>query len=57
MLVISNWFDRAPSGQQTALHLACQRGHTDAVKALLHYGAATDYKDVLGRTPLLAAVE
>jgi ankyrin repeat protein len=37
---------------KTALHLAAARGYDDLVQMLIHRGAATDVRDVDGKTPL-----
>ena len=40
---------------RTALILAVQHGHLDAVKALLAHGASPNKSDAHGATPLIAA--
>lgn len=42
-------------GELTPLHLSCLRGHVDAVKSLLDYGADVDVVDRSGRTALFYA--
>ncbi|XP_077990138.1 ankyrin repeat domain-containing protein 9-like [Glandiceps talaboti] len=37
---------------KSAIHLACELGHTECVKTLLMYGATPTVKDVRGKTPL-----
>ena len=40
----------------TALHMACQCGHYQAVRLLIQHGAPLDAQDVIGWTPLHSAI-
>ena len=41
---------------QTAVHLACIRGHNDVLKILIEAEANVNAKDSYGETPLLVSV-
>lgn len=46
-----------PNREQSALHVAAERGFSEIVEMLLESGLAVDFRDVCGRTPLhLAAL-
>jgi ankyrin repeat protein len=49
--------DHETNAGDTALTLACTRGHVPTVGALLQHGAYVDKETKLGLTPLIAAVE
>ena len=39
----------------TALHFACEQGHTEIAEILLSHGADLEFKTDCGRTPLMKA--
>lgn len=54
---VPEWYEAAPSLQETALHCATRGGKHHAVAVLLDHGASTWVQNVVGDTPLHCAAK